>query len=174
MVIREAGDDDHAAVLALNNSAVPHVNALTPEEFAWIVAHAGYFRVAIDDGGLAGFVIAFPPGVDYWSLNYRWFSEFYRGAGFFYLDRVVVTERARGSGVGRALYDDLGRFVAGTWSRIALEVNLLPPNPGSLAFHERLGFRRVGVREEDNGAKAVVLMERAISSSTPDTDGPSS
>ncbi|HEV8409226.1 MAG TPA: GNAT family N-acetyltransferase [Gemmatimonadaceae bacterium] len=177
MVIRDADADDHAAVLALNNSAVPHVNALTPDEFAWIAGHAGYFRVAVDEAGLAGFVIAFPPGLDYWSLNYRWFTDFFRGDGFFYLDRIVVARRARGRGVGRALYDDIGRFVAGAWPRIALEVNLLPPNPGSLAFHERMGFRRVGVREEENGAKAVALMERsfsAISSSTPDTDGPSS
>ena len=177
MIIRDAGIGDHAAVLALNNSAVPHVNALSTEEFTWIVAHAGYFRIATDDAGLAGFVIAFPPGLDYWSLNYRWFTDFFSDGGFFYLDRVVVAARARRGGVGRALYDDIGRFVAGRWPRIALEVNLLPPNPGSLAFHERLGFRTVGVREEENGAKAVALMERsyfAISSSTPDTDGPSS
>ena len=177
MEIRDAVARDHDAVLALNNSAVPHVNALTPEEFAWIVAHAGYFRVAVDEDGLAGFVIAFPPGLNYWSLNYRWFTDFYAGHGFFYLDRIVVAGRARRTGVGRALYDDITRFAAGTWPRIALEVNLLPPNPGSLAFHERLGFRRVGVREEEHGTKAVALMERffpAISSATPDTNGPSS
>ncbi len=170
MIIRDATGRDHAGVLALNNGAVPHVNALTAEEFAWIVEHAGYFRVGIDAEGLAGFVIAFPPGLDYWSLNYRWFTDHYKGEGFFYLDRVVVAERARRHGVARALYDDIGRFVAGTWPRIALEVNLLPPNPGSLAFHERLGFRRVGVREEENGAKAVALMERAATSTSGEPD----
>jgi predicted GNAT superfamily acetyltransferase len=36
----------------------------------------------------------------------------------------------------------------------------MPPNPGSLAFHERLGFKQVGVRQEEGGAKAVALMER--------------
>jgi predicted GNAT superfamily acetyltransferase len=174
MVIREAAAQDHAAILALNNGAVPHVNELTQDEFAWIVSHAGYFRVAVDESGLAGFVIAFPPGLEYWSLNYRWFTDFFRGGAFLYLDRIVVAERARSTGVGRALYADIDRFARNTWPCIALEVNLLPPNPGSLAFHERLGFRRVGVREEDDGAKAVVLMERATSSSTPDTSGLSS
>jgi predicted GNAT superfamily acetyltransferase len=177
MIIREASERDYALVLALNNGAVPHVNELTREEFAWIAAHAGYFRVAEDESGLAGFVIAFAPGVDYWSLNYRWFTDFYRDSAFLYLDRIVVAERARKIGVGRALYDDIQQFARGIWPRIALEVNLRPPNPGSLAFHERLGFRRVGVREEENGAKAVALMERSffvISSSKPDTDGPSS
>ena len=158
--VRDAVAADHAAVLALNNSATPHVNELSPAEFAWIVSHADYFRVAEDDKGLAAFVIALKPGHDYWSLNYRWFCE--RGGEFLYLDRIVVHERARGTGVGRAMYDDLDRFASGRWPRITLEVNLRPPNPGSLAFHEKLGFKRVGVREEEGGMKAVALMERAV------------
>jgi predicted GNAT superfamily acetyltransferase len=172
--VRDAVASDHAAVLLLNNSAAPHVNELSEGAFAWIVSHADYFRVADDDSGVAGFVIALRAGLEYWSLNYRWFME--RGGDFLYLDRIVVAEGARGTGVGRALYDDIDRFASGTWPRITLEVNLLPPNPGSLAFHERLGFRRIGVREEDGGAKAVVLMERAtsLSSSPPDTGDPSS
>jgi predicted GNAT superfamily acetyltransferase len=160
--VRDAVAADHAAVLALNNRATPHVNELSPDEFAWIASHASYFRVAEDSTGLAAFVMALKPGLDYWSLNYRWFSE--RGGEFIYLDRIVVDERARGTGVGRTMYDDLDRFASGKWPRITLEVNLLPPNPGSLAFHERLGFKRVGVREEEGGAKAVALMERAVSS----------
>ena len=172
--MRDAVASDHTVVLALNNGAVPHVNALSEREFSWIVSHADYFRVAEDDSGVVGFVIALGAGHEYWSLNYRWFTD--RGGDFLYLDRVVVSETARNSGVGRALYDDIDRFAGGKWPRITLEVNLLPPNPGSLAFHERLGFGRVGVREEENGTKAVVLMERATSSpsSLPDTGGPSS
>ena len=161
--MRDAVAADHAAVLALNNAAAPHVNELSEEQFAWIASHADYFRVAEDAAGIAGFVLALRPGLDYWSLNYRWFSE--RGDGFLSLDRIVVAERTRGMGIGRLLYDDIDRFASGRWDRISLEVNLLPPNPGSLAFHERLGFRRVGVREEDGGTKAVALMERATSSS---------
>ena len=159
--MRDAVAADHAAVLALNNSATPHVNALSAGEFDWIVSRADYFRVAEDESGLAAFVIALRPGLEYWSLNYRWFSD--RGGDFLYLDRIVVHERVRGTGVGRAMYEDLDRFATGRWPRITLEVNLRPPNPGSLAFHERMGFKRVGVREEDGGTKAVALMERATS-----------
>ena len=162
--VRDAVASDHAAVLALNNAATPHVNELSTHEFSWIVSHADYFRVAEDDAGLAAFVIALRPGLAYWSLNYRWFME--RGDDFLYLDRIVVAERARRAGVGRALYDDIERFASGRWRCITLEVNLLPPNPASLRFHDRQGFRRVGVREEDAGAKAVVLMERATSPSS--------
>jgi hypothetical protein len=165
MRVRDAIASDHAAVLALNNGATPHVNELSTTAFDWIVSHADYFRVAEDDAGLAGFVLAMRSGLEYWSLNYRWFTE--RGGEFLYLDRIVVAERARNAGVGRALYDDIGRFAAGRWPCITLEVNLRPPNPGSLAFHERVGFKQVGIREEDGGAKAVALMERATSFSSP-------
>jgi predicted GNAT superfamily acetyltransferase len=157
--VRDALAADHAAVLALNNSATPNVNELSEGEFAWIASHADYFRVAEDAAGLTAFVLALRPGLAYWSLNYRWFSD--RGGSFIYLDRIVVDERARGTGVGRAMYDDLDRFARGRWPCITLEVNLMPPNPGSLAFHERLGFKQVGVRQEEGGAKAVALMERA-------------
>lgn len=159
MLVREAVAHEHAALLALNNGATPHVNALTTGQFAWLAEHADYLRIAEDESGIAGFVLALRPGLDYWSLNYRWFAERYRD--FLYLDRVVVAERARRHGVGKALYEDLAAFARDRWSRITLEVNVRPPNPGSLAFHERMGFRHVGVREEDGGEKSVALMEKA-------------
>jgi predicted GNAT superfamily acetyltransferase len=160
VVVRDATPADHEVVRALNNGAVPHVNALTAEQFAQVVGYAAYFRVAEDDAGIAGFVLCVPRGTTYWSGNYAWFTARY--ADFLYLDRVVVAERARGGGVGRALYDDLVMFARGRWPRITLEVNLRPPNPGSVAFHCRVGFVEVGVREYDDGASAVVMMERVL------------
>jgi hypothetical protein len=160
LTIRDATPADDAAVLALNNAHTPHVNALTDKVYAWLVAHAGYFRVAEDADGLAGFVLCLPNGTEYWSENYRWFSERY--SEFLYLDRVVVSPRVRRGGVGRALYDDVHATAAGRWLRVTLEVNLLPPNPVSAAFHEALGYRQVGVRAYDEGRKAVTMYEREI------------
>jgi predicted GNAT superfamily acetyltransferase len=160
---RDAERRDHAAVLALNNGAVPHVNALSAEPFGWLVEHAEWFRVWEDEAGVAGFGLVLRSGLDYWSENYKWFSARYES--FLYLDRIVVAERAHGLGIGRALYDDLAAFAAGRWPRLTHEVNLRPPNPGSVAFHERIGFRRIGIREEDDGQKALIMMERAVLSS---------
>lgn len=159
-MVRDATAADHAAARALNNSEVPHVNALDETEFAWIAANAGYFRVAEDAEGLIGVVMCVPSGLDYWSDNYKWFTA--RFDRFLYLDRVVVAARARRIGAGRALYDDLAAFAAGKWPRITLEVNERPPNPVSLAFHERMGYTRVGIREYEEGKKAVVMMERPL------------
>ncbi len=160
---RDAEARDHAAVLALNNGATPHVNALSAEPFDWLVRHAEWFRVWEDEAGIAGFALVLRSGLDYWSENYKWFSGRYDS--FLYLDRIVVAERARGRGVGRALYDDLASFAAARWPRITIEVNLRPPNPGSVAFHERIGFQRVGVREYDDGVSAVLMMTREVPTS---------
>lgn len=155
---REATADDASAILALNNAEVPNVNALDAETLARIVAMSAYFRVVEDAEGLAGFVLCLPHGREYWSGNYRWFSERYDD--FLYLDRVVVAERVRGQGVGTMLYAELHETTRGRWPRVVLEVNLDPPNPGSVRFHERLGYARVGERHYDGGA--VIMYARAL------------
>jgi predicted GNAT superfamily acetyltransferase len=153
LAVRTATDRDRPGVLLLNNAAPPNVNALTDEQFAWLATHADYFRVAEKNGAIAGFVMAISNGTEYWSANYAWFGE--KFDRFIYLDRVVVAPEARRSGVGRALYNDLQAFARGRWPRITLEVNVRPPNPGSISFHEALGFRRVGVRTYDENEVAM-------------------
>ena len=159
-MVRDAVVADHPAVLSLNNAAVPAVNAPTPEEFVWLAAHAAYFRVVDDGEGIAGFVLCLPSGVAYWSGNYEWFGA--RHASFLYLDRVVVAPRAQGTGAGRALYEDMHSFAAGRWPRVTLEVNLRPPNPVSDAFHLRMGYMAVGVREYADGLNAVTMYEGQV------------
>lgn len=156
-LIREAGTADLDAVLALNNAAVPAVNHLERDDLQKIVALAAHYRVCEDASGLLGFVLCLPAGVDYWSENYKWFTRRYDD--FLYLDRVVVAERARGQGIGAALYEELHATARGRWPRVTLEVNLRPPNPGSERFHERLGYVRVGVREYDDGAVTMYARE---------------
>ncbi len=151
---------DTAAVLALNNASVPHVNALTPDQLAQIVALSAHYTVAEDAEGILGFVLCIPAGTVYWSENYRWFAA--RHARFLYLDRVAVHPRAQRRGVGRALYEDLHAKIAGRWPCIALEVNLRPPNPASNAFHVAMGYRAVGVREDADSDKAVTMYLREL------------
>lgn len=161
VIVRAAMPADHGAVLALNNASTPHVNALEQEQFDWLAQHVDYFRVAETGGALAGFVMAIREGTTYWSANYAWFGS--RFDRFIYLDRVVVSPAARRGGVGRALYADLAAFASSKWPRITLEVNVRPPNPGSIAFHEALGFRRVGSRTY--GENEVAMFELPLSAS---------
>ncbi|HEV8403542.1 MAG TPA: GNAT family N-acetyltransferase, partial [Candidatus Limnocylindrales bacterium] len=61
-------------------------------------------------------------------------------------ESVYVAADARGRGVGRALLEALipASEAAGYWTLFA---GVLAENAGSLALHERVGFRRVGVQE---------------------------
>ncbi len=42
------------------------------------------------------------------------------------------------------------------------EVNLRPPNAGSLTYHEIHGFVRVATQETEGGRKEVALMEKRL------------
>ena len=44
------------------------------------------------------------------------------------------------------------------------EVNLDPPNPGSILFHEKMGFRELAQQIVGDGEKLVSLMSREKSS----------
>lgn len=159
--VLDIGPDHVDWLLALNNAAVPHVNELTRADLDALLADAAFARMVVADGDPKGALIVFWPGLDYQSPHYRWFSE--RFESFLYVDRVMIAEDAKGAGLGRALYDALGRFAEERGApRITLEVNSKPPNPGSLAFHERQGFRAVGELEHEGGAKRVVLMEKPL------------
>ncbi|MFQ5556690.1 MAG: GNAT family N-acetyltransferase [Acidimicrobiales bacterium] len=171
---RPMSRSDLDAVLELNNAAVPAVNELTMADLEWFAEVAHTFLV-VDrggggDGSVAGFLIGLDgPGLDYHSLNYRWFSERYDR--FVYVDRIVVAESARGRGTGGSLYDAFAVEGRADGHHVMLaEVNLRPPNAGSLRFHRRHGFVRVGEQDTEGGAKRVTLLARDLTSGA----GPSS
>jgi phosphinothricin acetyltransferase len=77
---------------------------------------------------------------------------------------VYVAQRARSRGVGAALLGALieASEAAGIWT---LQAGVMADNSASLALHEALGFRRVGVRERigrdaQGHWRDVVLLER--------------
>ena len=79
-------------------------------------------------------------------------------------ESVYVAEGARGAGVGRALLAALlpASETAGYWTLLA---GVLAGNAPSLALHERVGFRRIGVQrrlgQDASGRwRDVVLLER--------------
>ena len=164
MDIRPLAETDHTWFLDLNQACLPAVSALTPASTAKLIAEAGYARLLRKDGQPLGALLAFWPEANYDSANFLWFKARYDS--FLYIDRVMVTEDARGQGVGVALYNDLFAFAKAQSEngsgRVTCEVNSRPPNPGSLRFHEGLGFAPVGEQETEGGAKAVIMMEKRV------------
>ena len=132
---------DHDDVLALNQRNVVKLAPLDADRLAEIQEWADRVDVVDVDGAFAGFVITFGPGTAYDSDNYRWFSG--RFDDFYYLDRIVLHEDFRRRGLGGFVYDDVEE-TARKHGRLTLEVNLVPRNDASLAFHEGRGYAEVG------------------------------
>ncbi len=145
--LRALTESDVATVLALNEAHVEMLAPLDEQRLRLLHDTAHQFAVIDVSGTFGGFVITFAPGADYDSENYRWFSEQY-GDGFLYLDRVVVDPSVRRRGVGGAVYDAVEAVAAG-YGLLALEINVVPRNEPSLAFHAARGFVEVGRLGDD-------------------------
>lgn len=159
--IRPYTPADLDALVAVNDGAYPAVPITPADELAQLIAMS---RVAlvVDDGAVAGFVVALAPGQPYASENYTWFSA--RSNDFLYVDRIVLAPRLQGQGVGPRLYAAVAEAArADGATEIDCEVNVRPANPGSLAFHARLGFVEVGRQETKGGTTEVALLAMPVS-----------
>jgi hypothetical protein len=159
MLIRDVVDADLDRILAINEANTPSVGSVTIERLGFIVAESPIALVAGVDGEVVGFCLVLGPDSTYDSVNYRWFRERYDE--FMYLDRVAVDAAARNRGVGAALYAEVDRrMVGGAATHLALEVNIDPPNEGSLRFHDRLGFHEVGQQDTPYGIRVSMQMRK--------------
>jgi predicted GNAT superfamily acetyltransferase len=155
--LRPLRDTDVADVLTLNEANVVKLAPMDEARLHELRALADRFDVLEVDGAFAGFVVTFAPGAAYDSENYRWFAARHRS--FYYLDRIVLHEDFRRRGLGGFVYDEMER-VAALYQRLDLEVNLVPRNEVSLAFHARRGYVEVGrLGDEDH---VVSLLEKPL------------
>lgn len=161
MIVRNWRESDLAVLHAINEAAVPGVGTLTRQALDRLVRDVSAATLVAEiDGRPVGFVLCMLEGLDYGSLNYKWISERY--ARFAYVDRVAVAEDQRGKRLGEALYEAVFTRFAGERDVLLAEVNLAPPNPGSLRFHKRQNFKECGERWEVEGKKGVVYLVRAM------------
>lgn len=152
---------DAAELAVLNDDAAPAVPVTAADDLARLVGLAALALGLERDGRLVGFVIAMQPATAYESENYRYFEA--RGVDHLYVDRIVIAAAERGSGLGAVLYRAVFAAARQQGRReVTCEVNLDPPNPGSLAFHERLGFRSVGTQSTKGGAVTVSLLAAPV------------
>lgn len=156
MNIRFAIEKDLPAVLKLNTAALPHVSDVKLSDMRRFLKQADPFLVVEEGKELAGFMIVLQQGLKYESLNYAFFCNNY--SDFDYVDRIVISEKFRGQKFGTALYKHL--FATSEKKIITCEVNIKPPNPDSLAFHNMLGFKKVAEQVTENGKKSVAMMVR--------------
>jgi len=160
LILHDAKQEDWPAILALNEESVHFLSPMGGPRLSQLAQAANYLRVIDQDGATAAFLLGFRKGAEYDSPNFLWFDA--RFHDFLYVDRVVVAEQFRGRKLADRLYDDFEDCARSLGiERITCEVNIEPPNPVSLRFHARRGFREIG-RKPYGDAKIVSLLVRDL------------
>jgi predicted GNAT superfamily acetyltransferase len=144
-IVRNIEITDVARVLEINNANTPGVSELTLSELETDIKNCLH-ALAIDNehGEVCAFCITFAPDAPDAGVNHQWFAD--RFESFVYLDRIAIDPTYQNLGLGALLYQSVEQqMIASTQhSLLCCEVNLEPPNPGSLRFHHRIGFTEVG------------------------------
>lgn len=160
--VRHLSMDDRYEVLRINAAARPAVAALDDIELARLLGLPNHHLVATNSAGtVLAYILAFDANSSY---DGEEFQEFLlkTQAPFIYIDQVAVHEAWRGTGIGKALY---GAVESITELRdchlLCCEVNTDPPNPGSMAFHKRIGFASIGSLATRDGRR-VELLTKAV------------
>lgn len=173
-MIRPYRPSDAAAVLAINEANQPEVGPMDAQKLLLFQEISPFFRVVEDrdDAGAeghdetggepVGFLIGLTESAtSYPSPNFGWFRN--RHPHFAYIDRVALSEPARGQGWGPALYRE---FEA--WARsigeplLCAEVNTVPPNERSTRFHQLYGFVEVARCNPYGPDEEVAMFELAL------------
>jgi L-amino acid N-acyltransferase YncA len=159
ITIEDMTEADAPGVLAIYAEGISGGNATletrVPDWAHWHAAHRRDCRLVAREGDTV---------VGWTALGRYSTREVYAGVAW---ESVYVAGPARGRGVGRALLERLVVVSeeAGVWTLLA---GVLVENVPSLALHERVGFRRLGVQERLGRDAAgnwrdVVLLERRSS-----------
>ena len=143
MRIRQATETDLPAIFAIYDREVLHGTATfdtelksEAERLAWLRDDAkGKYPILVAEieGQVAG-----------WARLYAWSNRcaYARAAE----NAVYVHEQQRGKGVARTLLTELIRLAPQRGVHVLL-ARIVEGNPGSLALHEALGFRSIGVMQ---------------------------
>jgi uncharacterized protein len=152
------------AILDLNEAFVEVLAPLSHGRLELLDSLASYHRVAVDGEQVMAFALAFGSAAGHDSVNFKWFAAAY--PSFLYIDRVVVAGSRQGEGVGSRLYRDLFAFARREgYPVVTCEIDVDPPNPSSLRFHERFAFKEVGSQRVEHVAghpKRVSLRAAAV------------
>ena len=104
--------------------------------------------IVVRDNDISGFIILMREGQNYDSLNYEFFNS--QSFPFLYVDRIAIKDGHRRKGLGRMIYEKTIDIAKDLEVSTCCEVNTIPRNDPSLAFHDTFGFREVGTKDYDD------------------------
>ena len=155
---------DLVRVLEINNANTPGVSELTMSELETDIENCLH-ALAIDNehGEVCAFCITFAPDAPDAGVNHQWFAD--RFESFVYLDRIAIDSNHQNHGLGAKLYQAVEQKMlqSAEHSMLCCEVNLEPPNPGSLRFHKRIGFTEVGQSIPEYANYSVIYLSKSLS-----------
>ena len=164
-IVRNIVSTDVTRVLEINNANTPGVSELTLSELETDIKNCLH-ALAIDNehGEVCAFCITFAPDAPDAGANHQWFAD--RFESFVYLDRIAIDSTHQNLGLGALLYQTVEQRMldSAEHSLLCCEVNLEPPNPGSLRFHKRIGFSECGVETTAPGY-VVTYLQKFLSQS---------
>jgi predicted GNAT superfamily acetyltransferase len=155
--ILTAGDADR--ILGLNNEHAVETSSLDLATATYLLAMCFYAKgIGL---GARGFLLALDQDAAYDNFNFQWFRG--RFERFVYIDRIIIAKNARGQGLARLMYEDLfAEAKAAGHVRVVCEVNIEPPNEGSLAFHRSMGFVALADVAVKGGSKRVRYLVKEL------------
>ena len=155
MQFRNYLESDEPDILRLNKASEHVLSPMNTDRFKSLREMSSLLIVAEQAGSVLGFLMGFTCGTGYDSLNYQWFQNNLNS--FLYIDRVVISEQARGTGIGSKFYQQAKSWaVSNSLQKLAAEIDIEPPNETSLYFHEKFGFREIA-QQRLGPAKVVSL-----------------
>jgi len=159
--IRIAEDSDFKKIVKLNADEIKNTSQMDIKRLRYLDAISAYHKVAVCDGNLAAFILAMRDNAPYDNDNFKWFLSRYES--FLYIDRIVVAEKYKGRGIGSLIYNDIIKYAGNeAIPLICCEINLVPPNKPSLAFHAGHGFKEAGRQWHENGKKQVSMQIKKV------------
>lgn len=168
MRVRALSEHDIPAILAINLAGYPHISLLSFDEIAELKSQG--FRCWVCENiesVIIGYIFACQYPEDPALPEYK--GEAYLAlqdsiqAPFYYIDQVAVATTHRRQGIASILYRQVDQWAAdNAFEVLTCEVNVQPPNPDSMAFHQSLGFKALKTIGISDGTVVSLMAKELI------------
>ncbi len=150
-------DSDLDQIWSINQENIPEVgNVANLERLNQLIDWSSHVLV-VREQEIAGFIILMRENQNYDSLNYDFFNS--QNYPFLYVDRIAIKEGHRRQGLGKMIYEKTIDIANDLNLPTCCEVNTIPRNGPSLAFHDNFGFKEVGTKDYDD--HSVVYLKKS-------------
>ena len=144
----------------INQENIPEVGDLSElEDFRARVNWSENIFVYKYEDVIKAFVLCMREEQDYKSPNYEYISNHFNK--FLYVDRIAVQEHFRRKGIAEKIYSTVIDKGKENNLDILCEVNTIPSNEPSMAFHQKMGFEEIGTNDFEKNS--VVYLRRPYS-----------